>query len=264
MTPRTAIALLALASLTFAACGSDDDGSSAGGSSADGPTAAELDGRTFVSTEVTGHELVEGTEINMTFLADAMAVSGGCNSMNGGFNVAEGVLTAGPFASTMMACDQPLMDQDTWLSEFLSSLPTIELDGETLTIASGETSMTLAELQPSALLDTNWTVTGTVANEAVSSVPTDSTASIMIAPDFSVSVNTGCNTGSGSVEVTDDTLTFGPIATTKMACPPEQTELEASVLAVLQGEVTYEIDGSNLSLRSGDGADEVGLELTAG
>ena len=67
MTPRTAIALLALAGLTFAACGSDDSGSSDGG-----PTAADLDGRTFVSTEVTGHDLVEGTEINMTFLADAM------------------------------------------------------------------------------------------------------------------------------------------------------------------------------------------------
>ena len=48
-----------------------------------------------------------------------------------------------------------------------------------------------------------------------------------------------------------------------MACPPEQTALETSVLAVVQGEVAYEIDGSNLSLRSGDGADQVGLELTA-
>ena len=79
----------------------------------------------------------------------------------------------------------------------------------------------------------------------------------------SVSVDTGCNTGSGIVEITDTTLTFGPIAITKKACPPEQTALEASVLSVLQGEVTYTIDGDTLSLRSGDGADEVGLELTA-
>ena len=88
-------------------------------------------------------------------------------------------------------------------------------------------------------------------------------ASITIADDGTVAVNTGCNTGSGSVEIGDDTLTFGPIATTMMACPPEQTELEASVVSVLQGEVSYEIDGSNMSLRSGEGADEIGLELTA-
>lgn len=259
MTPRTAIALIALAGLTLAACGSDDSGSSSGGLSPE-----DLDGLTFVSTEVTGHDLVEGTEINMTFLADAMSVSGGCNSMNGGFEIDEGVLTAGPFAATMMACDEPLMDQDTWLNEFLSSLPTIELDGETLTLANDETTMTLTELQPSELVDTKWTVTGTVANEAVSTVPADSTASIMIAPDDTVSVDTGCNTGSGIVEITDTTLTFGPIAITKKACPPEQTALETSVLSVLQGEVAYEIDGDNLSLRSSEGADQVGLELTAG
>jgi heat shock protein HslJ len=216
-----------------------------------------------VSTEVTGYDLVEGTEINMTFLADSMSVSSGCNSMTGGFEIDEDVLTAGPFAATMMACEQPLMDQDTWLSEFLSSLPTIALDGETLTLAGGDTTITLDELQPSELVDTTWTVTGTVANEAVSSVPADSTASIMIAPDDSVSVDTGCNTGSGIVEITDTTLTFGPIAITKKACPPELTALENSVLSVLQGEVTYTIDGDTLSLRSGDGADEIGLELTA-
>jgi heat shock protein HslJ len=260
MTPRTAIALLALAGLTFAACGSDDSGSSSGSL-----TPQDLDGRTFVSTEVTGHDLVEGTEINMTFLADSMSVSGGCNSMNGGFEIDEGVLTAGPFAATMMACDQPLMDQDTWLNEFLTSLPTIELDGETLTLAGGETTITLAELQPSELVDTKWIVTGTVANEAISSVPADSTASIMIAPDDSVSVDTGCNTGSGVVEITDTTLTFGPIAITKRACADEAiNQLEAAVLSVLQGEVTYTIDGDSLSLRSGEGADEIGLELTAG
>ncbi len=265
MGTRTAIALLALAGLAIAACGSDDSAGTSDDTvaSAGGPvTAEELDGRTFMSTEVIGYDLVEETEVNITFLANSMSVSAGCNSMNGAFEIGE-VLTAGPFLSTMMACDPALMDQDVWLNDFLSSLPTIELDGETLTLASGDTTMILSELQPSTLVDTTWMVTGTVANQGVSTVPADSTASIEIAPDGTVSVNSGCNTGSGIVEITDDTLTFGPIATTKMACPQEQMDLEASVLSVLQGEVTYTIDGNHLSLRTGDGADEIGLELTA-
>ena len=45
MTPRTAIALLALAGLTFAACGSDDDGAA---ESTGTPTAEDLSGRGFV------------------------------------------------------------------------------------------------------------------------------------------------------------------------------------------------------------------------
>jgi heat shock protein HslJ len=269
MTPRTALALLALAGLAFAACGSDDPGTTpdpvddtAAGSDSS-LSASDLDGRSFVSTEVTGYDLVEGSAINMVFLADSMSVNGGCNGMNGGFQIDEDVLTAGPFAATMMACDQPLMDQDMWLSDFLMALPTIALEGTTLTLAGGDTTIELEELQPSALLDTTWKVTGTVANEAVSSVPADSTASITIAPDGTVAVDSGCNTGSGSVEVTDTTLVFGPIATTKRACVDELNALEASVLTVLQGEVTYEIDGANMSLRSGEGADQIGLELTA-
>lgn len=256
MTPRTAIALLALAGLTFAACGSDDDSTAT-------LTAEDLDGRAFVSSEVTGYDLVEGSEINVTFLADSMSVNAGCNAMNGGFQIDGDVLTAGPFASTMMACDQPLMDQDMWLSDFLTALPTITLDGETLTLAGDETTITLNELQPGELVDTTWNVTGTVANQGVSSLPIDSAASITIAPDGTVAVNAGCNTGAGDVEITDDTLTFGAIAITRKMCPPEQMELETSVLAVLQGEVTYEIDGNTMSLRSGDGDDEIGLELTA-
>ena len=212
---------------------------------------------------MTGYDLVEGSEITMNFLDDGVSVNAGCNTMSGGYEITDGTFVAGQFAMTMMACEEALMDQDTWLSEFLASSPTIALDGSTLTLTSEESTITLDEIEPAALVGTTWTVTGTLATEAVSSVPADSTASITIADDGTAAVDTGCNTGSGSVEVTDTTLTFGPIAITKMACPPEQTALEASVLSVLQGEVTYTIDGDNLSLRSGDGADEVGLELTA-
>ena len=59
-------------------------------------------------------------------------------------------------------------------------------------------------------------------------------------------------------------MTFGSIATTERACPPEQMALEASALPVLRaGGVTYEIDGASMSLRAGDGADQIGLDLSA-
>ena len=164
-------------------------------------------------------------------------------------------------ASTMMACDEPLMEQDGWLSEFLSASPTIALDGSTLTLTGDDTTITLDEIESAPLIGTTWLVTGTVATQAVSSVPVDSTASITIDADGTVAVDTGCNAGSGSVEITDTTLTFGPIATTRRSCIDELNALEASVLTVLQGAVTYEIDGDSLSLRSSDG--EIGLELTA-
>ena len=259
MTPRSAIALLALAGLTLAACGSDDDN---GADSANAPTADELSGLRFVSSDVTGYDLVEGTEITMAFDDDAVSVNAGCNTLNGGYEITDGAFVAGQFAMTMMACDEPLMAQDTWLSEFLSASPAISLDGSTLSLTGDETTITLDEVEPAGLVGTTWVVSGTVANEAVTVSAVDSEASMTITDD-QAQIDTGCNTGSSTVEITDTTITFGPIALTRMACDEELTRLENSVLAVLQGEVTYEIDGDTLSLRSGEGADEVGLEFTA-
>ena len=218
MTPRLAIALLALTGLALAACGSDDPGTepdpvddtaadSDDGGSAATVTTADLAGMGFASSTVTGYDLVEGSEITMNFLDDRVSVDAGCNIMNGGFEIADGAFTASQLASTMMACEQPLMDQDMWVGAFRSSSPTIALAGSTLTL-------------------------------------------------------TGCNTGGGSVEITDTTLVFGPIASTLIGCEPEVAALEGSVLAVLQGEVAYEITGDTLSLRSGEGADAIGLTAT--
>jgi len=257
MNPRSALALLALAGLIFAACGSDDAASS--GST----TATDLSNRGFDSAEVTGYDLVEGSDITMNFLDDAVSVNAGCNTMNGAFEITDGTFTTGPFASTMMACDDALMAQDAWIGEFLEASPEVTLDGSTLTFTGDDATITLAEIEPAELVDTTWMITGTVANQGVSSVPIDSTASMTIADDGTVAVDTGCNTGSGTVEVSDDTLSFGPIAITLRACIDEIAALEASVLTVLQGEVSYEISGDTLSLRTGEGADEVGLELTA-
>jgi heat shock protein HslJ len=106
-------------------------------------------------------------------------------------------------------------------------------------------------------------VTGTVTTDAVSSVPAGAEASLTIT-DGTVAVDTGCNVGSGGVEVGEDTLTFGPIAVTERACADEIMQLEAAVLAVLQGEVSYEVDGTSLSLRTEGPDGEIGLELTAG
>jgi heat shock protein HslJ len=266
MIPRTALALFALSALALAACGSDSDTPAAEDSLpgvGSAPTADDLVDRSFESTAVTGHELVAGSTVELVFMADSVAARAGCNSMNGGYEIVDGTLEVGEMASTMMACDDALMDQDSWLSGFLASGPAIALDGDTLTLTGDDATMTLSAVQAAELEGTTWTITGTMATEAVSSLPAGAEASITIT-DGQAAIRTGCNSGSASVEVTDTTITFGPIALTKMACEPDLTALEASVLAVLDGEVTYEISGDNLSLRN-DGADgEIGLELTAG
>jgi heat shock protein HslJ len=257
MIPRTALAVLAVSALALAACGSDND---SGSDSA--PTADDLAGQAFTSTDVTGYDIVADTEIELGFEADSIGARAGCNSMSGGYSISDGTLEVGAMASTMMACDDALTAQDQWLSEFLTSGPEISLDGETLTLTGSDTTITLEGVQPTPLEGTTWVVSGTVANEGISVGAVDSQASMTIT-DGQAQIETGCNTGNSSVEITDTTMTFGPMALTRMACAPDLTELEASVVLVLDGEATYEINGNTLALRK-DGTDgEVGLNFTA-
>lgn len=79
----------------------------------------------------------------------------------------------------------------------------------------------------------------------------------------------GCNSFSGTYTLDGDSLSFGPLASTQMACIPDEVgDLETAVLAGLDATEAYEVDGETLTLKDGDGetvltytvATEQGLE----
>ncbi len=104
--PALLAALVALVALTGCGTGTEDD-----------PT-----NRTWTLTELEGAGLVEGTTIDLTITDDGVSGAAGCNTYTGSatVDVAEGTMTLGPdIASTMMACDQAIMDQE---QKFLDAL----------------------------------------------------------------------------------------------------------------------------------------------
>lgn len=141
--PRTRTLLITVAvvaSTALAACGGDDDDSS---SDAAAPTAADLDGREFVATDIEGHTIVDGTEVVFSFSDGSLSIQGGCNTQNGGYEVVDGVLEVPALMATMMACEEALMAQDQLIADVVTSGPTIGLDGDDLTIASDDVTMSL-------------------------------------------------------------------------------------------------------------------------
>lgn len=266
---------LALA-LSLAACGSDGgDGGSDATSTTTTTTAADvtgatepapapitadaLDGRTFTSTEVTGHELVAGSTITLSFDGDQLGASAGCNQLGSTFEIDGATLSwTGTPRATMMACDEALMAQDTWLTELLTGGVEATLSGDDLTLSSDEVTVALtAESdEPAPLIGTAWELESLLANEAVSSLPADtSTPTLALDGDATAAVFTGCNSGTAGVTVDEDagTLTFEPLALTKAACPGEAaSELEATITLILDGETTYEIQGDQLTITKGD------------
>ena len=117
--------------LASSACGDDGAGSTADVSSAD------LDGRVFVATEFTGHEIVDGSEIMISFEGERLSIRAGCNTQNGEYTLSDGTISAPMLMSTMMACQPELMDQDAAVATLFAGTPAVALDGDTLTIDGG-------------------------------------------------------------------------------------------------------------------------------
>lgn len=270
------LVLTAAASLVLAACGGGGASSASSASPATEPTAVApeptaptsgatdggLAGTSWVGTTADPASPADPAKITLSFEDAALSATGGCNRMGGDYSVVDGVLAVGAMFSTEMACDQPLMDQDQWLATLLNGAR-VTVDGTTLTLVNGDTTLTLADqatARPAASLeDTLWTLNGIADANAASSVPAGVVATLQI-QDGRANVAFGCNTGGGEVQISDSAITFGPLAMTMMLCEGPGGEVETVMSGVLQGEVPYAIDGGTLTLT---GANGTSLTFTA-
>lgn len=239
-------AILVLVAVTLAAC-------SAGAGSG-------VDGREFLSTSVTDGgapmNLVAGTRIRLSFDNGQLGASAGCNSIGGDYRVEDGVLVFEGGEMTEMGCDPDRSAQDEWLVAFLGSRPTAALDGADLVLTSGSTIVALTDREVAEpdlpLAGTTWTVDTIISGDSASSVPEGAVATFTFSADGRVEVRTGCNTGSGTYEATDDQLRFTEVAVTEMACDGAAGALEAAVLPILGADsVQYAIDAARLTLQAG-------------
>lgn len=83
---------------------------------------------------------------------------------------------------------------------------------------------------PRSLLQGQWRVTAVDAR----AVPDDIHADIRFDNEDRVSGRAACNSFRGSYELTGETLRFGPLATTMMACEPEVMRLESRLMKALE------------------------------
>lgn len=258
-----------LAVLVLAGCDDGDGGDGGGATGGDGGRGSEaaLAGRTFLSQQVTvggaPHDLVEGTQIRLQFDAAELGASAGCNHLSGAVDIRDERLVVGPMGGTEMGCPPELHAQDEWLMSFLTTGPAYRLDGDRLTLESGDTVIELLDREvadPDRPIEgTVWEFNGIIDGDAVSSPPSPAT---VLFSDGRVEVTIpNCNSGSGPAEVRDDgTIEIGEIVRTLIGCPEAEARTEGAIFGVLQGEITYEIHAGSLTLRHPSGA---GLMLRA-
>ena len=252
---RRAVMSLCIAMLmALAACGYDSSGSDASSDAGPAPvTGADLAGRTFVSTTVTGFDLIDGTEIRISFEEDHLSASAGCNTVGGAYTVENDLLSVSEPSATLVACDPQLMTQDDQLIGFLTDDPAISLSDDVLTLTGAEVTVEMqqesGEGNGAPLVGTTWTLDSIVDGDSASSVPSGvEPPTLEISDAGEASVFTGCNRGGASVEVSDTSLAFGPLRLTRMACGDDATAVEAAVTSVIDGKVDYSINGDVLTV----------------
>ena len=265
MRARTMVALVVALALPLAACASSTD-SGSGGDVPQSLAGTAWDLAQYAPAGATELSPVpEGVTPTAEFTADQVSGSGGCNRFTGGYTTDGDTLTIGPLASTEMACvgDASTVEADYFAR--LGEVKTYAITDGTLTLSdsAGQVVLSYTESVPVTLTGTTWSATGiNNGKEAVTSLVAGTMVTAQFSEDGTLSGNAGCNTYNGTYEVSGDSLTIGPLATTKKACEPDVNEQEANYLEALGRVTTYTIRGDQLELRDDGGALQAGY--TAG
>jgi heat shock protein HslJ len=96
---------------------------------------------------------------------------------------------------------------------------------------------------PTELPGTSWVLKDLSGAELGTGVPT-----IDFGTDGTVSGSAGCNTFNGTYTVDGSSISFGPLASTKMACPVADMAVETAFLAGLSGATSWSIQALTLTL----------------
>ncbi|GAA5108766.1 META domain-containing protein [Haloechinothrix salitolerans] len=260
-------ALLSMTLLAAVAAAIGGCGNQGGAEPADPPERLPV-GQEFLSTEVTesGQQrpLVKDTRIRLSFAEGELRFSAGCNSFFGDARLAAGELVVEDLRSTEMGCAKPLMRQDDWLARFFTSGPSWQRDGDTLTLTSEDTTITLERqvAEPDkSLRGTRWQLDTIIDGATASSAAGDMRAHLVFHENGQVRGNAGCNQLTARYERDGGRIEFSRIVTTRKACGQPHDRIEQAVLTVLESSPRMEVEANRLTLTAESGK---GLRFVAG
>jgi heat shock protein HslJ len=202
--------------------------------------------------------------VSITFNADGtLNGNAGCNNYFGGYVDDGSSLTFEPLGATQMLCDENAMAVEQAVLGALSGTQAYTINGNMLEIvyaggvltfqAEGTGSLAPAGGEAAAgdalsLEGTDWTLTSMDEAMGVAFDPAAVTVTALF-DGMRVGGSSGCNSYGGEYSVDGDSITFGMMISTMMACPEEQMAVEMAYLQALQsGPATFAIEGSSLTL----------------
>jgi heat shock protein HslJ len=185
----------------------------------------------------------------LAFDGTRAAGSTGCNNFSGGYSATAGTISFEAFIVTAAACtDEATTNQERAILSALSGTVNYSIAGDQLRISydGGRQALTYS-IAGALTLETGRWVLNSFGDVAA---PTSAAGNATIAFDGTrVSGSTGCNNFNGDYSTTADTITFGPLASTRAACTSDAlTAQESAIFNALLGEVEYSISGNQLQI----------------
>lgn len=219
-----------------------------------------ISGPIWLLADLNGEPVQTGTVITAEFTEDGrVSGSGGCNSYNTTYELSRDNIEFGEqIATTLMACPDPVMEQERAYLEALSNTNQFEITGDELVLYNDD-GVELARFVAvdQGLAGSSWNVIAyNNGKEAVVSVINGTEITAEFDQDGQLTGSAGCNSYFASYETDDDAIRIGPVGSTRMACsePEGIMEQEQQYLAALELADTYKIDGMNMEMRAADGA----------
>jgi len=212
----------------------------------------------WMLTEIAGPDGTMTTPLTiptLTFEDGAASGNASCNQYFGPYEIDGSSITFGQLASTQMFCGEPgVMDQEAAYLAALASVDTWSIDGEALTLSSGDTALLRYEAISQDLAGSSWDLIAyNNGTGGFQSTVIDVPVTAFFEEDGTLSGAGGCNSYTGSWETDEGSIEIGPLASTAMACEPDLMDQEARYLVVLQEADTYRVDATTLEMFDAEG-----------
>lgn len=248
------IALMSTAAIVLAACGGDDDDDTTPGTQPPSTEpATPLEGTSWLlDLQVLEVDLPDDV-VPVTAIFEDGRVSGssGCNTYGAEYTLDGDSLTIGDVATTLMACEPPLMAVEQAYTKRLGDVASFEIDGDRLTLLDGDGEPVLEyAAQSGDAIVGDWNARAILVGTGFSSVVLDTEVTATFGHDGSLAGSSGCNNYTGGYTIDGDTIDIPPVGGTRMMCaePEGVMEQEAAYLAALDAATTFAVSGDTLDL----------------
>lgn len=191
----------------------------------------------------------------LEFQDATVTVQADCNTGSGKYTVKGNSIKLGPIAMSMRACIGESLDS-SYLQQ-LSAARLFEINGDKMRIDlfadSGNMHFSKVEASPAnPLKGTSWNWVNTRTGGATVTAGEPKNHNLLFTNENTVSAQLDCNRGNGGYTVEGNKITFGPMASTMMACPEGSS---GSTFGFQLGKAqNFRIDGDKLTIELADGA----------